>query len=343
MSKPTESEAPKGGLNRTAGGQRLVGALMLVLTTPMIAGALTTVSACGKTESFGTLSSANSPKSRSALVDKDKVNSGSQPEDQSADAPQSVAGMYLTCGEYTPSQEDPLKDPSIGCNVADAKGQRVAMQNLQERKWTVKNKDGGEVSPFIQESKDSVRIFATHNTGGPNDVKTVELEAKLKNSNKLAEKITFAFPDGVKQLALAGIWNVTRTAPSGSNCLGSPVKNPSLNAGKLDIKWKPGSTSDFTAVVNGGNFTLDYDGATSLFSGTVNKTATPGTPIFGGSLSVGSKTAQASAAQGQNVLPADKNPSPTLNVTTGADGSVVSMQMVVNQPCYGTTYWNFTK
>ncbi|MBM4251761.1 MAG: hypothetical protein FJ146_07300 [Deltaproteobacteria bacterium] len=308
---------------------------------------LTTIS-CGNPESFNALSAAQAAKAPEQ--DKKGATATDTAEDATATPPQSVAGLYLlSCGDYIPGPSDKDKSPSIGCDITDDKGGAVSLSHMEEKRWIVKNAQGKELKPLIDDTESGsitgkngrFRIHAKHNSGSPDDVKTVVFHYSMKGGP--AATLTYTFNDQPTQLALSGSWGVKRIVvnPAAST---ATVKNPVVDAGKLEIKFKAGSSNAFTAVVTGDRpFSLDYDGYNSFWTGLISKSAAVGTQIFAGSIEANASSAQALPNPSQKVLPIDLNPSPGLEIIRNADGTIASLRMTVMQPSYGETRWEFIR
>ncbi len=67
-------------------------------------------------------------------------------EDKQADAPQSIAGAYLTCDEYENVLSPQGKVVSTRCKVLDNQGKRVPMSTFPKRDWGVSDQFGKAIA-----------------------------------------------------------------------------------------------------------------------------------------------------------------------------------------------------
>ena len=315
-------------------------AAVRVLLLPILANVIgvATIS-CGKPESFASVNTARPGINLDKKPSPTKSPTDDSPESTPADEPQSVAGMYLlNCADYVVKPNDTTKAQSIGCDITDGKGNKVQMQNFANREWRAKDVQGKDATPAMHEDTNasSVRIFATHNTGTSADLSKVEF---IFDRKKPDEKISFKFPENTKQFAALGTWSVVRTVPTNSGFAagGLQILTPKKSLGLVKIEYVPGSTQDFIATVSGNApIILDYADRDP------SKIAQPGTSLFSGHVNNDISSIPIAAAKLQNVIPPDLNKNPSIQITKSPDGTITSMRVIVSQPRYGDTYWDFT-
>ena len=144
--------------------------------------------------------------------------SARDPESDKAPQPQSVAGAYLTCAEYTKLPTGAEDKYAVGCKVMNSEKKKMPLKSFQAHEWRVTDNEGKALPAqpsYPVDDPDADAVLAIEKSKMQNGAKVQFVFDKNVQSASVSYTIGLRNPVSTAQLELwratfGGTWQVTK-------------------------------------------------------------------------------------------------------------------------------------
>ena len=145
-------------------------------------------------------------------------NSSRDPESDKAAQPQSVAGAYLTCAEYTKLPAGPVDQYAVGCKVMNSEKKKMPLKAFPAHEWRVTDNDGKDIPAqpsYPVDDPDADAVLAIEKSKTQNGAKVQFMFDKNVQGTSISYTIGLKKPVSAGQLdgwraKFGGKWQVTQ-------------------------------------------------------------------------------------------------------------------------------------
>ena len=140
------------------------------------------------------------------------------PESDKASQPQSVAGAYLTCAEYTKLPAGPTEQYAVGCKVMSSDNKKLHMRVFPAHEWSVTDNDGKAIpaqQSYPPDDPDADAVIAFEKAKAQNCAKVHFTFDKNAEGESISYSIESQKPVTAAQVQLdpwrakfGGVWHV---------------------------------------------------------------------------------------------------------------------------------------
>ena len=143
--------------------------------------------------------------------------SAKDPESDKAAQPQSIAGAYLTCAEYTKLPAGPADQYAVGCKVMDSAKKKMPLKSFPAHEWRVTDNDGKDIPAqpsYPVDDPDADAVIAIEKSKTQNGAKVQFMFDKNVQGASISYTIGLKKPVSAAQLDLwranfGGKWHIT--------------------------------------------------------------------------------------------------------------------------------------
>ena len=144
--------------------------------------------------------------------------SAKDPESDKASQPQSIAGAYLTCAEYTKLPAGPADQYAVGCKVMDSAKKKMPLKSFPAHEWRVTDNEGRIIPAqpsYPVDDPDADAVLAIEKSKTQNGAKVQFMFDKNVQGASISYTIGLKKPVTNDQLNLwranfGGTWRVTK-------------------------------------------------------------------------------------------------------------------------------------